>query len=724
VRDGETRSADRRLAAVLALAAACGGGTSRPDPPGANLLVHWVDPFIGTGGEGNTFPGATVPWGMVAPSPHTRLSSVADYLAGDTLTSAGYRDGDTTVQGFGLTHVSGAGCPDLGAPVLAAAGATFVPGDYRTALADERAWPGYYGADLPAIGATVDITATARAAVLRFGGAGHILVDAARSLSWAGAHGHVRLVSPAEVEGYSDTGLFCLGPNRGRVYFVVELDRAADAAGLWQGTATIDAAEADGDVGAWLRVGGDVEARVGVSYVSVAGARANLVAELADKSFDDVHLAAEAAWEKLLARAVVQGGTDADRTIFYTALYHTLLHPSLASDVDGGYVRFGGGTAVADHPRYHVFSLWDTYRAVHPLLALLYPETQRAMARSIAEMTVEAGAPPRWELAGGESDIMVGDPADIVLGDSVVKGLAPDGLAAAAPVLVAAADDATHRPGAAEYAELGYVPMDLADDVWGPASTTLEYALADFALARIEDSLSAPAAALDARARGFLALWDGSFLRPRFAAGDFLAPFDPDALQGSRPYPRSGGPGYVEGTAWTYLFAAPHALAALADAMGGDAAFVARLQELFDDGKFATWNEPDLGYPYAFTHFAGEGWRTAEAVRAARAAFTAERAGIPGNDDAGAMSAWYVFSALGIYPDVPAVAEYAIGTPLFDRAELTVSGGTFVIDAPHPSAGHIFVRAASLGSATVGQRLAHADVAAGGTLSLTLSDTK
>jgi predicted alpha-1,2-mannosidase len=599
------------------------------------------------------------------------------------------------------------------------------PGSYRTAIAGERAWPGYYSAELPALGVTAEMTATARVGVLRFSGAVNILlVDGARSLSWAGAHGHVRIVSPIEVEGYTDTGLFCLGPNRGRVYFVVRLDRGSDAAGVWQGTALVDGVEADGDVGAWLRVGGDVEARVGVSYVSTDGARRNLDAETAGKTFDDLRMAALAAWEDALGRAIVQGGTDDQRTIFYTALYHALLHPSLQSDVDGAFLRFGGGTATGDHPRYHVFSLWDTYRAVHPLLALLYPDRQKEMAQSLVDMTLEAGVPPRWELAGAESDVMVGDPADIVIADSVVKGLVPDRLADAAAVLRAAAVDTAHRPGAAPYASLGYVPMDMANDLWGPVSTTLEYAVADFALARIQDALGAPDPALDARSRGFLALWDGDFLRPRFAAGEFLAPFDPDALEGSRPYARSGGPGYVEGTAWTYLFAAPHALPALAETMGGEAALVARLQTMFDEGKFVMWNEPDLAYPYIFTHVAGEGWRTAEAVRAARQAFTPARDGIPGNDDAGAMSAWFVLSALGIYPDAPAVAEYAIGTPLFDRAELAVAGGTFVIEAPHATADHIYVQSATLGGAPAGQRLSHADVAAGGTLHLTLAATR
>ncbi|HEX8951137.1 MAG TPA: glycoside hydrolase domain-containing protein, partial [Polyangia bacterium] len=271
------------------------------------------------------------------------------------------------------------------------------------------------------------------------------------------------------------------------------------------------------------------------------------------------------------------------------------------------------------------------------------------------------------------------------------------------------------------------VPIDEQASVWGPVSTTLEYALADDALVRLGGALGvAVDPALVAGAASWKQLVDPTTLlfRPRHADGSFLDPFDPDAIDGSHSQPRSGGPGFVEGTAWHYAFFVPHDVAGHAAATGGADAYVARLQSVFDSDRFVLWNEPDIAYPYLFTHFAGQGWRTAAAVRDARARFfTTAHDGLPGNDDTGALSAWYVFSALGFYPDVPDGDDYALGTPLFARAALSLPGGaSFVIDAPRSSPASVFVRAADLDGRAVGQRLGFADVVAGGTLHLALGD--
>jgi predicted alpha-1,2-mannosidase len=481
----------------------------------------------------------------------------------------------------------------------------------------------------------------------------------------------------------------------------MQLDRAADATGSFD------------DGVAWAQVSaGTIEARIGLSLVSVDGARKNLLAEAADVAFDDLHDAARAAWDDALGRIVVEGGTEAETRTFYSALYHVLVHPSVASDVDGQHLRFDGAIGNAAAPRYHIFSLWDTYRTVHPLLSLVYPERQLEIAQSLVDMTIEAGVPPRWELAGEETNVMVGDPTDIVIADTVARGLVPDRLAQAMPLLVAAASDPSHRPGIDEYVELGYVPMDLADDLWGPVSTTLEYALADAALAQLLESQGTPDPDLVARSRGFTALWDGSFLHPRFADGTFLDPFDPDAIEGSQSYHSAGGPGYVEGTAWTYLFATPHALPELAALMGGDAALLDRVDAFFEQKKALGWNEPDLAYPYLYSHIDGALGRTGPAVRAALQRFTDARDGLPGNDDAGTLSAFYVWSAIGLYPDVPGAADYAIGSPIFDRIELHLPAGTFTIDAPHPSPAHLH----PTGTA----RIAHSTIAGGGSLHIEL----
>jgi predicted alpha-1,2-mannosidase len=725
------------VAAALALSACAPPSPPTVDPAWrADSLARFVDPFIGTHGDGNTFPGATVPWGMASPSPHTRQPSPADIYHDGRLAAAGYVDDDPQIHGFGLTHLSGAGCPDLGAPVVAAVTGRLPTVDfdrYGAARTNERAWPGYYAADLVEPGVRVEMTATARGAAFRFFAQKDdvtILVDAARSLSWAGNDGHVHVVSRRELEGDTLTGGFCVQPNQQRIYFVARFDRDASASGTWKDDAPSDAQDADGVVGGWYRFavgdGRTVALVVGLSYVSIDGARANLQAELAGHSFDELRTAAQDAWEAALGRIRVDGGSDG---------YHALLHPSLASDVDGSHRRFGGTRAVevdADHPRYHVFGLWDTYRTVHPLLALVYPEEQRGMVRSLVDMTAEAGAPPMWELAANEVQMMVGDPADIVLADAAKKQLLDvDQARAAWPPLQAAALDTTsakpHRPGNASYRTLGYVPIEDEDTVWGSVSTTLEYALADDALAQLGAALGvAVDPALVAGASSWKALVDPATLlfRPRHADGSFVDPFDADAVDGVRAQPKSGGPGFVEGSAWNYAFFAPHAVAAHAAASGGDDAYVARLQSLFDSDRFVLWNEPDIADPYLFTHFAGEAWRTAAAVRDARARFfTTAHDGIPGNDDTGALSAWYVWSALGLYPDVPDGDDYAIGTPLFDRATVTLpSGGSFVLDAPHATPAHVYVHAATLDGRALGQRLGFADIVGGGTLHLELAD--
>jgi predicted alpha-1,2-mannosidase len=726
-----------RLAVVAALCAGC----AAPPPPNvdpgwaADSLARQVDPFIGTHGEGNTFPGAAVPWGMTSASPHTRQAGPGDFVNGH-LAAAGYVDDDPQIHGLGLTHLSGAGCPDLGAPVIAAVTGPLPTVDfdrYGVARENERAWPGYWGADLVEPGVRMEATATAHGAGLRFYARNDdptVLVDAARSLSWFGNDGGVHIVSNRELEGWSQTGGFCVQKNRQKVFFVARFDRDASAVGTWQDDAPSDARDAQGNVGAWFRFaaggGGTVELIVGVSFVSIDGARANLEAELAGHRFDDLRIAAQNAWEDQLGRIRVVGGSDEQRTIFYTALYHALLDPTLVSDVDGGHPMFGGMGASGndpDHPRFHMFGLWDTYRTVHPLLSLAYPDTQRAMARSLLDMTLEAGAPPMWELAGWEVQMMVGDPADIVLADAARKGLVdPDRARMAWPILQASALDPTHRPGNASYRSLGYVPIDEQGTVWGPVSTTLEYALADAALAQLGATLGQTVdPAITAGASSWKSLIDptSNLFRPRHTDGSWLDPFDPDAIDGAHPNPMSGGPGYVEGTAWNYAFFAPHAVVEHAAATGGDAAYVARLQSVFDSGRFAMWNEPDIAFPYLFTHFDGQGWRTAAAVDAARTMyFTAAHDGIPGNDDTGAMSAWYVWSALGLYPDDPFAADYAIGTPMFDRATVTLDGGkTLVIDAPHDG---IYVHAADLDGRAMGQRINYSDVIAGGTLHLTM----
>jgi predicted alpha-1,2-mannosidase len=714
-----------------------------------SFVLNSVDPFIGSANEGNTFPGAVAPWGMVSISPHNALSEPSSFFDEDPFAPSGYIHGLPEIFGFGATHLSGTGCPDFGVPfIMATTGAvTMGPAGHASAYENETASPGYYATDLTSYDIRAEATATTRAGLLRFtfparDGDANILIDAGTTLGWVPDNGYVRVVSPAEVEGFTDTGRFCAEPNERRVYYVVRFDRDAKEVVTWHAeTGPNTESEQEGRVGVHFRFstaeGEQVTARVGVSFVSIANARLNLDTEIDNRDFHAVRTETEKAWSDALSRVRVEGGSESDRTRFYTALYHTLLHPNVLSDVNGEYPLMNSNeTGRAEgYTRYTIFSLWDTYRNLHPLIALLYPERQRDMLRSIAAMSKEAGRPPRWEIGSFETNVMVGEPAAIVVADSYLKGFDDFDVEAVYQLLRSAALDAgpdSTRVGNAAYLELGYVPMEDKDTVWGPVSTTLEYAYADFSISKLADALGKPddAATFLKQSLRYRQLFDPELgvLRPKHRDGRWLEPFDPNA--DTKPDDvRSGGPGYVEGTAYEYAFCAPHDIAGLAELHGGPAAFIDRLQWVFDTDRFALWNEPDIAYPYLFSHVDGEGWRTArEVARARNRHFTTGPAGLPGNDDAGTLSAWFVFSALGFYPDSPVSGQYSLGVPLFSRIELDLhdefhAGERFVIESEGLSESAIFATSSELnGESFARQFVTHDELTAGGSLRRTLSD--
>jgi len=741
------------LAALVILSQACSNTPGRdpaprrpppwPDAPADAPLAALVDPFIGTAHDGQTFPGAAVPWGMASPGPHTTLTTQATFLGG-TVANAGYLHGEPAIHGFGQTHLSGVGCPDLGAAVVVPTVGAVEPRwqDYGSAYGDERAYAGFYGVRLADPDVYVEVTATARTALYRLwfpprSGDANVLIDVGRSVSWRQGAGTVEILSDREVRGTVEGGMFCMNGNRPTLHFVARFSSPASETGTWVDETTSGAASAEGRAGAFMRFSTrpetPLELRVGLSYVSVENAAQNLDHESADLGFDEVREAAARAWQEALGRILVEGGSESDRIRFYTALYHSLLHPNVVSDVGGQYPLGQGGVGTdTQNDRYTVFSMWDTYRTVHPLLTLVYPERQLAMLRTLSDLAAQWGAPPKWELLGEEVNMMVGDPLAVVAADSFMKGLTAFDAEGLYQSLRVASEDPEHRPGAASYLSLGYVPMDEAGEVWGPVSTTLEYELADAALARLARELghADDAAALEARAAGYGLLFDEAtgLLRPRNADGTFLDPFDPDALEGSSFQPRAGGPGYVEGTAWHYAFFVPHDTAGLA-ALHGPDLFAQRLQGVFDTDRFVMWNEPDMAYPYLFNYVEGEAWRTQRAVRdAMERFFTTGPSGIPGNDDAGTLSAWFVFSAVGFYPDDPAAPRYGLGSPLFDRIEITLSpgfyeGSSFVVTALDNGPDRAYVVSAELNGTALGQPfLNHGDIAAGGELVLRMSD--
>jgi predicted alpha-1,2-mannosidase len=746
------------LAAAVLLGACSNGKVDDPDRDGSDGTGHarYVDPFIGTANEGNTFPGATTPWGMVSVSPHTALTTSLDVVQGKPMIAAGYVYGEPFIHGFGLTHLSGTGCPDLGAPVVAATVGRIKPEPtgYRSSYGDEQASPGYYAARLTGPQVFAEATAAPRVGALRFGfpprpGDANVLFDVGTNVSWVRNSGYVRIVSDREIEGWCETGLFCFANTRQKVFFVARSNRPAQRVGTWEGRKiSTNEQEAWANAGAFMSFHtedeGEVEIYVGVSYVSVENARQNLEEEWRERSFDELRTDAANRWEEELSRIHVEGGTKEEKTIFYTALYHCLLQPNILSDVNGDYplMHHTGVGKATDYTRYTVFSLWDTYRNLHPLLSLVYPDRQQDMLRSLEEITREADEAPRWEIMSNESRVMVGDPALIVLADGYLKGFSFRDAETLYRILRRDAFFATggsnHREGNEEYWNLGYIPMDKAAwlpldriNVWGPVSTTLEYCFADWSLGQLAGALghTEDAEQLSAQAGSWVHFLDRELrlLRPKNRDGSWFEPFDPDALEGSTVIARTGGPGYVEGTAWQYSFFVPHDVRGLAEEMGGEEAFVDKLQELFDTDRFAMWNEPDIAFPYLFTYFSGQTWRTQKAVRGImRRHFHVKPEGLPGNDDTGTLSAWYVFSAIGFYPDNPVSRRYSLGSPVFDtitvRLHPTVHGGEVFSVRSVQGPGEIYIKSAELnGRPLPDDSITHEEIMAGGELVLEMS---
>jgi len=656
------------------------------------LLTSYVDPFVGTANGGNTFPGAVQPWGMVSVSPHNAPGA-----------PSGYMFGSKKFFGLGHVHLSGTGCAELGSIVLGVVKANAVKSrvGFECTLSDEEAEPGYYAGTLVEPEVRVEASVTPRCGLTQLACRSDsdmiVVLDAGRSLALNGG-GSVTVLSPSSAEGFNIAGGFCGESNRERVYFAAEFNEPAVATGVWRneemsGGTTVSAS--DTSVGCWFRFAGragrPVLVKVGISYVSVENARRNLRAEIPGWDFKKVRREAGEAWERALTRIRVEGGSRDDLIKFYSALYHLLIHPNIISDVNGEYPLMGhsGIGRYIGRERYTVFSLWDTYRTLHPFLTLVYPERQSEMAQTMLDMAKESGWLPKWELAANETYMMVGDPGAIVLADTYLKGVKGiDGgrvlEAMTAPSRLTTDRSAPPvRAGYHEYLRYGYIPFEQDTTtewwVWGPASTTLEYCLADWSTARLAERLGQTEEAVDYDRRSlfYRNLFDPGtkFIRPRKKDGSWLVPFHPAETEGSGSWSGSGGPGYVEGNAWQYTWFVPHDIEGLVRLFGGSEEFVGRLQECFETRQFTINNEPDIAYPYLFTYIPGEEHHTATLVHEImKRDFNTGPGGLPGNDDAGTISAWFVFSALGIYPACPASGEYRLGSPLFSRAVISLNG--------------------------------------------------
>jgi len=739
-----------------------------------------VDPLIGTRNGGNTFPGAVVPFGMLQWSPE---NSKGNHLK--TAAPGGYQYDATRIRGFSLTHLSGTGCAGASGdiPFMPIVGdvSTAPTQDandsvYASAFthANEQAKPGYYRVRLDN-GVTVELTATVRSGAARLqwpaDKAGSLLLRTSDSeVGSSDAEIHVD-AAHRRVSGSVTSGNFCgyLGSEVRHsyytLYFTAEFDTPFSAGGGWH-DAAVDrgATTARGGTGwddkgypvagkgsgAWIVFPASdkpVGVRVGISYVSADNAAANLQAEIpAGTSFDALAQRAHAAWRDALGRIAISSGDAARRTTFYTALYHALLHPNVFSDVDGRYAGFDGQVhkvAAPQAAQYANFSGWDVYRSQLQLVTLLRPDIGADIAQSLLNQAEQNhGEWDRWTHNQGGTHVMSGDPAaPSIAAIYAFGGTRFAARKALASLLAAATVPTAHdlsnagcetscvgqRPSLDQWVSLHYIASE--SNSWAGAAETLEDATADFALADFAGRLgdSAHRKQLLARAQNWKNLYnphataDAGYIQDRAKDGGWPK-FDPAAEDG-----------FVEGSAAQYLWMVPFNVRGLFDLLGGDAAANRRLDAFFhtDDGKIAVTksgglhaelnNEPSIGFPYLYD-FSGRPYATQQLVRVVLdTLWKAAPDGIPGNDDLGEMSSWYVWSALGLYPEIPGRAELVLASPLFAHAVVRRAAGDITIDAPG-APGSVYVHALDVdGKPSRRPWLPESFVAHGGRLAFHLS---
>ena len=668
----------KKLTILLLALAALGCSPRSADP------VDYVNPFIGTGFHGHTYPGATTPFGMVQLSPDTR--------AGNWDACAGYHYSDTTIDGFSHTHLSGTGCADLADILFHPTTREIVIHDGECVLQpyffshdDERASCGYYAVTLPDVNIGVELTAAPRTGVHRYTFAGkgprRVIVDLLHTVTEEKIDlCELRRTAPYELAGMRRTQGWV--PDQ-YVFFAARFSEPfADVQLL-------------GDKQAVLTFAPDVRTltiAVGLSSVSVENARMNSLAEVPELDFDAVHARAVGQWRKALGDIVVEGGSRDEMTNFYTAQYHTKLTPNLMSDVNGEYRRHDQTVARMPEGKsyYSTFSLWDTFRAWNPLQTLVDTALVNDMIRSMLDMYDSTGELPIWPLASGETGTMIGYHAVSVIADAYLKGIRGYDADKALEAMIRSSN--INKKGSDYYTAQGYIPSNIKRE---SVSCTLEYAYDDWAIARMAQAMGRDDVFGEyaRRALNYVNVFDGStcFFRGRQSDGNWSAPFEEFAT----------GRDYTEATPWHYRFFVPHDVNGLIQLFGSREAFVREMDRLFtlesDEmqldvsdvtglmGQYAHGNEPSHHMAYLY-NYVGQPWKTQELTRRLlHEMYAPTPEGIIGNEDCGQMSAWYVFSSLGFYPVCPGSNEFALTAPQFPKAVVRLANGrTLTVTADNP----------------------------------------
>ena len=732
------------------------------DPVGAIDHTKLVKIAIGTGGHGHCFPGATMPFGAVQLSPDTGVR--------DWDHCSGYHFDDKAILGFSHTHLSGTGCIDMLDFLLMPATDDFhfdphaavdSAASYRANFShtDEVAEPGYYSVALQESKVKAELTATERVGVHKYtfpaSQKSCFLLDLMHvginlpdpqnpaagppPIKWSS----LKVIGNDTIVGGRSTDVWGLGR---QIYFSMKFSKpfasidvysdgkqVSSSSGELRGTAlraVLHFATHENEV---------VFVKTGISGVDVEGATANLQAEVPGWAFDGVRSAAHAAWARELGRINIPSGDQKYREIFYTGLYHMMVAPTLFDDVTGKYRGMDGKvhTLPAGAHNFSTFSLWDTYRAAHPMYTLILGERVPEFVNCLIRMANESPVGvPVWPLQGTETGCMVGDHSAPVIAEAIAKGFKGiDAKAAYAPWRKRELVD-DYR-GLAAYRKYGYVPCDMQDE---SASKTLDYCYDDHAIAVLANAAgeSADAAVLTKNSKNFLNLYDkeSGFIRPRYSDGHWAGkPFNPKGINITGKWRD-----YTEANAWQTTFCVQHDPHALIEMLGGNAAFIAKLDQLYNQssemppdmppdvsgmvGQYSHGNEPCHHVAYLY-NFAGAPHKTQQRVRSLmETQYDNKPDGMAGNEDCGQMSAWFVISALGFYAVDPVSAKYDFGTPLFDHVEVTVAKGRkLIIQAKRESPSAIYIQSVTWNGSTMnGLAVEHAELSKGGTLVFHLGD--
>ena len=730
---------------ICILVSACKSGADKND----EAPFYYVDPFIGTGGHGHTFPGATVPYGMVQLSPDTRT------LGWDAC--SGYHYSDSSIIGFSHTHLSGTGIGDYG-DIL------FMPfvGDIKVEAGDEqdpdtgyrsrfqhkneKALPGYYSVKLDDYDIDVELTTSTRAGFHRYtfnkGGQKGVIIDLTHTI-----HGHrnpvneIRIISDTEVAGIKVTDGWATFHH---VYFYAKFDKPftyklIDTGEEVSDTKIISSQDAKAVLLFDIAQGEKLMAKVGISAVDIGGAKNNLETEIKDWDFDRVVADAKQLWIEQLNKIHVTGGSKDDRIIFYTALYHCSISPNIFTDVDGRYRGLDKKIHTADgFTNYTVFSLWDTFRAFHPLMTIIDPERNNDFIRALLSKYDEGGILPKWELAGNYTGSMIGYHAVSMIVDAYMKGIRDYDVDKAFRACIATSlydttgilfpsqivKDKLMPIARKYYNELDYIPADRAGR---SVSEQLEYAYCDWCIAQFAKDRNDLAVyeTYSQRAMKYKNVFDQTtgFMRGKLSDGSWETPFRPRAPSRS----------LVEGNAWQWNWFVPHDVYGYVELMGGKDIFITKLDSLFSIpsyipgerrmadatgliGQYAHGNEPSHHVTHLYNYL-GQPWKTQQLVDSVLfSLYFNDPDGLSGNEDCGQMSAWYILNAMGFYSFCPGDPEYSIGRPIFDKVTINLTNGRkFVIETKNNSRSNKYIQSAKLNGRALNRPwFHHNDIMKGG----------